>query len=237
MIEIERKKAQQKDLKKYNEYKAMLNNYLQIEPKTSKILVAIANTYKLMDEPTSALQYYRKALELDPVDSDIYYNIGLTDMELNKFDEAKTNLQKAIGLDSENIKAKNLLSFVNQKLITTAINEAYSAYEKKDYIKAYEILENNINIYPQNPQLYYYRALVYDAMNRNSAQIEDLNKAVELDPSYYMAYYQLAKTYEKIDEERNALIIYERFLSTEPDEKDLVLEVQKKVEQLAKKYY
>ena len=83
----------------------------------------------------------------------------------------------------------------------------------------------------------YYRALVYDAMNRNAAQIIDLQKAIEYDPGYYMAYYQLGKAYEKIKDEKSALVAYEKFLSTEPEEKDLINEVQKKVIALGAKYY
>ena len=85
--------------------------------------------------------------------------------------------------------------------------------------------------------MYYYRALVCDAMNRNAAQIIDLQKAISFDPGYYMAYYQLGLAYEKVKDERSALVAYEKFLSTEPDEKELIQEVQKKVMDLGAKYY
>ena len=65
----------------------------------------------------------------------------------------------------------------------------------------------------------------------------DLQKAIELDPSYYMAYYQLGYAYEKIKDERNALVAWERFLSIEPEEKDLIKEIEQKVLLLEKKYY
>ena len=48
-----------------------------------------------------------------------------------------------------------------------------------------------------------------------------MQKSIELDASNYMSFYQLGKAYEKINDERNALVAYERFLSTEPDEKEL----------------
>ena len=99
------------------------------------------------------------------------------------------------------------------------------------------ILDKAIKQYPKNSQLYYYRALIYIAMNRNAGAIIDLQKAVELDYGNYMAYYQLGKTYEKIKDEKSALVSYERFLSIEPDEKDLTSEVQKKVLSLGEKYY
>ena len=74
-------------------------------------------------------------------------------------------------------------------------------------------------------------------MNRNAAAVIDLQKAITCDPSNYMAFYQLGKLYEKIKNERSALVAYERFLSIEPDEKELVDEVQKKVINLGAKYY
>ena len=233
----ERQKAQKKDVKKYNQLDGEIKKYLATEPKDAKTYIAIANTYKMLEMPTSAIKYYKEAQKLDAANSDIYYNLGLTYMELNSFVTAKANLTKAINLDKDNAKAKNLLGFVNQKLITQILNKSYAKFEAKDYVSAFEILDDGIKEYPKQGQLYYYRALVYDKMNRNAAQIIDLQKAIELDPGYYMAYYQLGIAYEKINDEKSALVAYEKFLSTEPDEKDLIEEVQKKVITLGAKYY
>ena len=223
--------------KKYNELKSNAEKYLSIIPKTAQNLIAAANTYKQMGEFSNALKYYEEAKKLEPTNSDIYYNLGLTQFELNDNDSAKMNLTKAINLDNQNLKAKNLLAFVNQKDVTSIINKAYDLYNKKEYISSFEVLENGIKEHTQNAQLYYYRALVYEAMNRNAASIIDLQKAIELDAGHYMAYYQLGKVYEKIKDERSALVAYEKFLSIEPDEKELIDEIQKKVILLGAKYY
>lgn len=236
-IESERQKAIAKNPKKYKELSQVVQKYLAMSPKTTEIYIAIANTYKQMNEPTSALKYLNEAMKNDAANSEIYYNIGLLNFEQNKLREAKINLIKAVNLETENAKAKNLLAFVNQGIITRIVNDAYSKYEAKDYVNAFEILENGIKEYPKNAQLYFYRALVYIQMNRNAAAIYDLQKSIELDPAHYMAYYHLGKTYEKIKDERNALMAYERFLSIEPDEKDLISEVEKKVIALGAKYY
>ena len=236
-IAAERQKAINKDPKKYQEYKKIIDKYLAQNPKDTSVYCAIANTYRQMGEPTSALKYYRTALKQDPTNSDIYYNMGLVYLELNSLETAKANLIKAINLNKENTKALTLLSFVNQKIITGILNNAYSKFESKKYLEALKILDDGIKYYPKNAQIYYYRALVYNAMDRNAASIIDLQKAIDIDPSYYMAYYQLGKTYEKIGDERSALIAWERFLSIEPDEKELIQEIQKKVISLGEKYY
>ena len=222
---------------KYLKYKSQIDSYLNTPEKTSEIYIATANTYKLASMPYNSLKYYREARKLDPINSDIYFDLGLTYLELNNLKSSKENLQKAIDLDKSNRKAYNLIGFVNQKIITQIINNAYSKFSDKKYIEAFEILDGGIKKFPNSAQMYFYRAQVLEAMNRNTAAISDLKKAVELDGSYYMAYYELGKLYEKAKDDKNALVVYERFLSTEPQEQDLVEEVQKKVIELGKKYY
>ncbi|MBQ7286966.1 MAG: tetratricopeptide repeat protein [Candidatus Gastranaerophilales bacterium] len=236
-IELERKKAIAKNPKKYHELKAVADKYLAQEPKTAQNYIAAANTYKQLGETTSAIRILKNAMKVEPTNSDIYYHLGLAYFEQNDTTNAKTNLTKSINLDRENTKSQNLLAFVNQKIITQTVNKAYGLYQAKNYVSAFEILDKGIKDYPDNSQLYYYRALVFNDMNRNAAAVIDLQKAITCDPSNYMAFYQLGKLYEKIKNERSALVAYERFLSIEPDEKELVDEVQKKVINLGAKYY
>lgn len=237
VVAFQDKKKISIDSKKYQELKNNAQKYLSQTPIVSQNYIAAANNYKLMGEFDTAIKYYSDAMKLEPTNSDVYYNLGLLYFELNDFENSKKNLVKSVNLDSENLKAKNLLTFVNQRCITHIINNAFDLYEKKEYIPAFEILDNGLKEYPNNAQIYYYRALVFCAMDRNAAAIIDLQKAIEFDPGYYMAYYELGKLYEKINDERSALVVYEKFLSVEPDEKDLVDEIQKKVISLGAKYY
>lgn len=236
-IQQERKAAIKKNSKKYYEHKSALDKYLAINPKDKLTYVAIANTYKLMGEYTNAILNYKNALKLDAIDSDIYFNIALVYVEIDDLENAKKYLEKGQKLSPDDKKIINMLSFVNQKMVTRILNTSYEKFEKKDYVSAFSILDDGIKKFPNSSQMYYYRALIYDAMNRNAAQILDLQKAIDLDPSFYMAYYQLGLAYEKINDGRGALVAYEKFLSIEPDEKDLVDLVQKKVLDLGKKYY
>ena len=237
LIEKEQKISQQKDPKKYEKISKEIEKYTQTNPKTPQTYLAIANSYKQISMPRSALKYLHIAKKEFPTDSEIYYNLGLSYFELNSFQSAKSNLEKAINLDNENQKAINLLSFVNQNIITQIVNSAYDKYNNKNYIEAFDILDEGIKKYPTNAQLFYYRALVASGMGRNAAAIIDLQKSIKLDATNYMSYYHLGKTYEKIGDERSALVAYERFLSVEPEEKDLVDEIQKKVIELENKYY
>ena len=220
-----------------SKYKKVIDSYLNVTPKTKDNYIAAANTYRQMGMPINALNYYKEALKLDPNNSDTYYFIGLINLELNNLESAKANLERAISLNGSNTKAKNLNTFVSQKIITNIINNAYSKYEKKQFQEAYNILNNGIKRFPNSAYLYYYRAIISEETAKYSSAISDLNKAIELDPSYCLSFYRLGKIYEKMHDGKSALVAYERFLSTEPDDKELVDEVQKKVIEMGKRYY
>ena len=231
------KLAQAKNPKKYAQYKKIIDSYLNVNPKTKDNYIAAANTYRQMGMNVNALNYYKQAQKLDPNNSDIYYFMGLIYLELNDLNASKACLEQALNLNSSNTKAKNLSAFVNQKMITNIVNSAYTKYEAKQYQQAYDVLNDGIKKFPKSAYLYYYRAVVSDKTGKYTSAISDLNQAIELDSSHCLSFYLLGKIYEKMHDGKNALISYERFLSTEPDDMELVDEVQKKVIEMGKRYY
>lgn len=60
--------------------------------------------------------------------ADIYFQLGVRYLNLNKLEVAKENLQRAIELDSKNAPALNALAFLNEKL--GKIDEARAYYQK-----------------------------------------------------------------------------------------------------------
>ena len=67
--------------------------------------------------------------------------------------------------------------------------------------------------------------------------IKDYRTTVKLNRSFSLGYYSLAKAYEKIGKERDALEAYEKYLSGNPKEEELIKEAEKKVIELGEKYY
>lgn len=59
--------------------------------------------------------------------ADIYFQLGVRYLNLNKLEVAKENLQRAIELDSKNAPALNALAFLNEKL--GKIDEARTYYQ------------------------------------------------------------------------------------------------------------
>jgi len=219
------------------EYDKAIKIYNQINPKTAAIYESISNCYKAQRNYKAAISSLAQAIKLDPVNSDLYYSTALLYLDLNSKKTAETYLEKAIGLDRKNLKARKLLSYLKQQEIDTSLDKAYSLYKKRDYKNTLVELTKAEKLYPNNPEVYYYKALTYNALKDiNNAQKYFL-KTLEIDRSYYVTHYYLAEILEKQGKEKQALEEYERFLGADVKDEAMMKKAQDKVIKLGQKYY
>ena len=211
--------------------------YQQIEPKTSQVYFAIANCYKALKNYPKAVENYKKALSLDGEHSDTYYSLALVYLEQKSPKLAQSMLLKAIELDPKNVKAIKLSNYLRGQIVTDLLNEAYNYYDKKQYEKAIDVVNEAAKRYPQEAQVYYYRGIILEAMQMYSQAVKDYKMAVKLNRTFSLGYYSMAKAYEKLGSGRDALEAYEKYLSGNPKEEELIKEAERKVIELGEKYY
>lgn len=225
------------DYLKNEQWAHAIKMYQQIEPKTSQVYFAIANCYKALKNYPKAVENYKKSLSMEGKHSDTYYSLALTYLEQKSPKLAQSMLLKAIELDPKNVKAIKLSNYLRGQIVTELLNEAYNYYEKKQYEKAIDIANEAAKRYPQDAQVYYYRGIILEAMNMYSRAVKDYKMAVKLNRSFSLGYYSMAKAYEKMGSGREALEAYEKYLSGNPKEEELIKEAEKKVIELGEKYY
>lgn len=80
-----------------------------------------------------------------------------------------------------------------------------------------------INNDPNNYLTYFKRATVFLALNRPNSALDDLNKALELNPKFTSALSQRANLHVKMGNLDQAHIDYERYLTAEPDNNDAAM--------------
>lgn len=211
--------------------------YQQIEPKTSQVYFAIANCYKALKNYPKAVENYKKSLSMEGKHSDTYYSLALTYLEQKSPKLAQSMLLKAIEEDPKNVKAIKLSNYLRGQIVTDLLNEAYNYYDKKQYEKAINIANEAAKRYPQDAQVYYYRGIILEAMELYQQAVKDYKTAIRLNRSFGLGYYSLAKAYEKMGSGRDALEAYEKYLSGNPREEELIKEAEKKVIELGEKYY
>lgn len=88
---------------KENNYDAAVKNYqdaLQLVPNDAITLLKIGYIYKLKEDNTKAINYYQKAIIVNPDYTDGWFNLGLAYANENNFIESQKSFERVISLDS-----------------------------------------------------------------------------------------------------------------------------------------
>lgn len=157
------------------DYKTALQKYLAVSPQTEDSLLGIAACYQSMNSYDKAIEFYKKAYDLNEKNSEIPYYIGYLYSEQQKWADAEIYLRKSVTLNP-NSEAKNLLNYVIQNITLTDYNEAVNLYEKNDFEKAIIKFNQVIKQDSNNAFAYYYRGLIYDEQKKYKTAVEDYNK-------------------------------------------------------------
>lgn len=130
----------------------------------------------------AAVLNYSKAIDLNPPDADRHYELrGLAQMSLGNYDDAIDDLNRALQ--------------INANVAERLYNLAYTYWKKEDFNSASEVLKDVFARWPNFDHAFnlrgYLRAVALDF----KAALEDLNRAVELNPQYPPFYNSRAGIY------------------------------------------
>ena len=156
-------------------------------------------------QTSSALQQFLIALENDPTDPHVHYDLAWTYDLKGVLDKTEYHLKEAIRLKRDYAMAYNYLGVVyfRRGQVDLAI---------ENYHKALDIL---LNLNPE--EAHFNLGMAYQSRNQYDKAIYHLKKAVELAPDYADAFYQLGLVYEKWRKYREARRAYEKALEFAPD--------------------
>ncbi len=201
------------------DYQKALAAYQSIQPPSFDSLSGIAVCYKALSDDTQAIQSYQKALELTP-NSDVAYYIGVLYSEKENWYSSKIYLKKALTINPNNDKAKDLYQTVVEQLNIKLIDDAIALYDKADYPKATSIFNRVLQDDPKNAYALYYRGLILDADKKYLPAIGEYKKAIQYNPDLTIVYYLLALDYDNLAQFKLALINYKKYasLTTEANE-------------------
>lgn len=178
---------------------ARQGNYVR---KTSQLMINEAYKYVREHKYEEALEVYRKAIELDPGNDNIYVYRGSIYLTLNQPDKAIKDSEKAIEINRRNEFAyvNRAEAYIVQKRYDEAIQDCdtalsvnpdfYPALGKRGVARFHEgeikdairDLTVSIHKFPseQAAYLYYFRSKCYDQLGKDMLAEEDLEKSVEL---------------------------------------------------------
>ncbi len=153
--------------------------------------------YQRTKDPIEALDYYNKALQLDPTNAEIYNNRSLIYKELGKYDKAVTGFLKAIHFDPEYVKAYNNIGLLY--------------FLKNNPAAAISSFQKAIKIDPRNVESYNNLASVYKKQDNPLKALELYQAILKKNPGHIEAHYNLALLYEQEGNYPKAITHYSQF--------------------------
>ena len=153
-----------------------------------------------------AIEYYLKAIELNPNYADAYFSLGSVYMKLKKWNEAVINYEKAIDLKPGSIEAYYNLGLAY-----------YYLGKYKDSIKSWEKV---IEINPTHVYTYYNLGYVYYKIEKWEEAISNWKKALKLKPNYADAYFGLGNVYYNIGKYEEAIKSWKKVIELKSDYAD-----------------
>lgn len=132
---------------------------------------------------------YLKAEKLGLNTSILYSNLGFSTYQLKQIDSANNYLQKALLIDSTNAYAHRFIGDIQ--------------YDKNNNKAAADEYTKAIS-YNGNASNYFARGLAFYYLENYRQAIQDMNKAIELNPNVAQYYYDRGDTKEKINDNDGA---------------------------------
>ena len=202
------------------DYKNAIETYLSINPPTVDSMLGTASSYQASGDNDTAIEYYKKALSLKPLSSEIAYYIAVLYGEKEDFTMAKDYLQKAIRFDKNNINAKQYLASIEESEFSNLLNDAITKYEENNYDESLKEFNQILAKDSNNAYALYYRGMIYDSQEKRNEAINDLKKAYDLNNDFAICNYMIATNYDSLGKYNEAYKYYEIYANSDVPEDD-----------------
>jgi tetratricopeptide (TPR) repeat protein len=212
------------------------------DPQYAEAWYQVGFSYGMLGKHSEAIKASEKAARLRPEWTEIYINIGASSFALNDFDKAAEAYKKATTLDQNDPELQFSLGLTFNKL--NRIGEEILAYKRalelkpdfadafeqlglayfkqkkyKNAIKAFEDLQS----YKNNAETYNYLGESYFETKKFDESISAFNTAVNMNPEFEKARYNLGRAYLKQGNSDMAQIQYEILKANQSDWADKLL--------------
>jgi tetratricopeptide (TPR) repeat protein len=201
------------------DFKGAIKFYEQVNPPSANSMIGIASSYQELGDRDNALEYYKKALELKPVDSDIAYYIACLYGEKEDYANAKIYLQKAVAFNKNNTQAIEYLQSIEEtdraNNLANMLDSAINLYDQNKYDESLAKLNEYLKSDSNNAYALYYRGMIYEAKERRNEAIADLKKAYELNKEFSICNYLIASDYDTLGKYKEAYEYYTAYANSD----------------------
>jgi tetratricopeptide (TPR) repeat protein len=173
---------------------------------------------RLLDDQgqsSQAIDEFKKALELDPNNSNIYSEMAESYLRNNRVREAVDNATKAIQLDRDNIEAHKLLSTIYLQMISRA--NAQQPPTPETINSAIHEFEEIVRIDPTERQSFLMLGRLYQIKGDRDKATEIYKQFLGIEPGNEDGVTALAKLHMDAGNYKEAVDLLEQFITQRPD--------------------
>lgn len=160
-----------KDMGDTAEYLRNLQLVIDQNPKEVKAYLELGYFYQKSLNPIAA-SYYQNALNVDPENVEIHYNLGKLYQDLGQFQEAEQEYQTAIKIDDKHVPSLNNLGYMY-------LDEPFNKYEK-----AAELFTQAIKANPDFVYSVCNRGVAYEYLGQYDKARKDYEQALKLKTNF-----------------------------------------------------
>lgn len=174
-------------------YKKALEKAKSVDEKVL-MLFNLGVIYTELHDWNTAINYYKKILEMDPNYSHAYYQLGVLYEDLNDLEAAKSYYQKAIGICKiDNLSLYNLANILDRQ---GDLDQAISLY--------YQILKTD----PNHSYALNNLGAIYEQSEDFDLALDLLKKSIENHPNYYLSHFNMGVVYFAFGDKNKAIYHY-----------------------------
>jgi tetratricopeptide (TPR) repeat protein len=154
-----------------------------------------------------AIPLFQKAVQLDTTFASAYSGLAQALMRVGQYEDAQPVLEKALRF-SEHLPDRERVPI-----------EAHYAMMNGEYVKAIELYNQLLALYPEDYDIHYEVGQYYFGVAQNFQKaIEKFETVLELYPKHKMAHNHLAYAYAHVGELERAFYILDKYAELAPDE-------------------
>lgn len=233
-MQVDNKLAKAAEFYNNKDYQNAANIYLSINPPTANSMVGAASSFQELGDKDKAIEYYQKAFQLKPADSDIAYYIAILYGEKEDYQTAKEYLNKSITLNKNNKQAIEYLKSIEEADNSNLLNDAIALYDENKLDESFEKFSEILSKDSQNAYALYYRGMIYDTKEKRNEAIADLKKAYSLNKDFTICNYLIASDYDALGKYKDAYDYYNAYVNSNVEDDEYKQYAKARAEELKK---
>lgn len=202
------------------DYNNAISEYLKINPATSDSMLGAASAYQNLGNIDKAIEYYKKALNLAPTNSDIAYYIAALYTDKEDMVNAQEFAKKALAMNKNNKQAQELLSNIGAQIDSQNLEKAIALFDEEKYNDSLVLLNTILSSNPKDAYALYYRGMIYDTQQKYKEALNDYKKAITNNPDLTIVNYLIGVDYDNLEQYKDALSYYKTFTATYNEDDD-----------------